>query len=316
MNIKAQNKKFLKLLFVVKKVAEALSRRIKHNRRGRPRKFNLFQIIACLVYKVKKGIKSFRELEYRINQDIEFKRAIGIEESPNYSYFAKLLRKIEEKYMQDIREILIAEIEPDISIAIVDSTPLRSAKNDSEAKIDIHITIGFFRGYKLHLLCAGKEEVIPLFWILTGANEHDSRQEELLYRAWGFGCEIVLADAGYDCSRWFNIANELKVKFVAGINKRNMKDKNNVSNSFRSKNIRFLETEEGKKLYRHRTKIERLFSKLKGEYNLENVRLKGFRNYKRYIDWILITFLFEQPLRKLEGKKFSSAYEETINNFV
>jgi len=86
-----------------------------------------------------------------------------MEESPNYSYFAKLLRKIEEKYMQDIREILIAEIEPDISIAIVDSTPLRSAKNDSEAKIDIHITIGFFRGYKLHLLCAGKEEVIPLF---------------------------------------------------------------------------------------------------------------------------------------------------------
>ena len=70
MNIKAQNKKFLKLLFVVKKVAEALSRRIKHNRRGRSRKFNLFQIIACLVYKVKKGIKSFRELEYRINQDI------------------------------------------------------------------------------------------------------------------------------------------------------------------------------------------------------------------------------------------------------
>jgi len=127
--------------------------------------------------------------------------------------------------------------------------------------------------------------------------------------AWGFGCEIVLADAGYDCSRWFNIANELKVKFVAGINKRNMKDKNNVKNVFRRNNIRFLETEEGKKLYKHRTKIERLFSKLKGEYNLENVRLRGFKNYKRYIDWILITFLFEQLLRKVEGKKFSFAYE-------
>lgn len=51
MNIKAQNKKFLKLLFVVKKVTEVLSRRIKHNRRGRPRKFNLFQKIACLVFR-------------------------------------------------------------------------------------------------------------------------------------------------------------------------------------------------------------------------------------------------------------------------
>jgi len=88
-----------------------------------------------------------------------------------------------------------------------------------------------------------------------------------------------------------------------------MKDKNNVKNVFRRNNIRFLETEEGKKLYKHRTKIERLFSKLKGEYNLENVRLRGFKNYKRYIDWILITFLFEQLLRKVEGKKFSFAYE-------
>jgi len=96
MNIKARNKKFLKLLFVVKKVAEALTRRIKHHRRGRPRKFNLFQIIACLVYKVKKGIKSFRELEYRINQDTEFKQVVGIEESPDYSYFAKLSRKIKK----------------------------------------------------------------------------------------------------------------------------------------------------------------------------------------------------------------------------
>ena len=102
-----------------------------------------------------------------------------------FNSLAKLSRKIEEEYMQDIREILIAEIEPDIGIAIVDSTPLRSAKNDSEAKIGIHITIGFYRGYKLHLLCTGKEEVIPLFWILTGANEHDSRQEELLARSMG-----------------------------------------------------------------------------------------------------------------------------------
>ncbi|BCS80190.1 hypothetical protein CaldiYA01_01500 [Caldicellulosiruptor diazotrophicus] len=46
MNIKSQNEKFSKLLFVIKKVTEVLSRKIKQNRRGRPRKFNLFQIIA------------------------------------------------------------------------------------------------------------------------------------------------------------------------------------------------------------------------------------------------------------------------------
>ena len=62
--------------------------------------------------------------------------------------------------MQDIKDILIAEINPDASITIVDSTPLRSSKQDKEAKIGIHVTIGFYKGYKLDLLCTGKEEVL------------------------------------------------------------------------------------------------------------------------------------------------------------
>ena len=134
--------------------------------------------------------------------------------------------------------------------------------------------------------------------------------------AWGFGCEIVLADAGYDCNRWFNIANELKVKFVAGINKRNMKNKNNVKNVFRRNNIRFLETEEGKKLYKHRTKIERLFSKLKGEYNLENVRLKGFKNYKTTEIYTLSLHdalpIYKKPL-KIKGLIFFTSPKMTSN---
>nr|WP_237698962.1 transposase [Caldicellulosiruptor obsidiansis] len=181
--IKAQNEKFLKLLCIIKKIAETTVQRRKNSKRGRPRKFSLFQIIACLVYKVKRGIASFRELEYRINQDTEFKKSIGLEKSPDYSYIAKLAAKIEEDLLQAIRDVLIAEINPDVSITIVDSTPLRSSKQDKEAKIGIHVTIGFYKGYKLHLLCTGKEEVLPLFWILTTANKHDSTQEELLVRS-------------------------------------------------------------------------------------------------------------------------------------
>jgi len=37
-------------------------------------------------------------------------------------------------------------------------------------------------------------------------------------------------------------------------------------------------------------KIEKLFSKLKGEYNLENIRLRGFKSYKRHTDWITSNF--------------------------
>ena len=63
-----------------------------------------------------------------------------------------------------------------------------------------------------------------------------------------------------------NIANRLEIKFVAGVNRRNMRNEENVKNRFRAENIKFLGTEEGKKLYKLRMKIEKLFSKLKGEY--------------------------------------------------
>jgi len=43
--------------------------------------------------------------------------------------------------------VLIAEINPDVSITIVDSTPLRSSKGDKEAKIGVHVTIGFYKLY-------------------------------------------------------------------------------------------------------------------------------------------------------------------------
>jgi len=100
--IKAQNEKFLKLLCIIKKIAETAVQRRKNSKRGRPRKFSLFQIIACLVYKVKRGITSLRELEYRINQDTEFKKSIGLEKSPDYSYIARLAAKIEEVLLQAI----------------------------------------------------------------------------------------------------------------------------------------------------------------------------------------------------------------------
>lgn len=44
--IQAQNKKFLKLYYVIKKITEILTEKKKRNRRRRLRKFDLFQIIS------------------------------------------------------------------------------------------------------------------------------------------------------------------------------------------------------------------------------------------------------------------------------
>ncbi|BCS82081.1 hypothetical protein CaldiYA01_20410 [Caldicellulosiruptor diazotrophicus] len=57
--------------------------------------------------------------------------------------------------------------------------------------------MGFYKGYKLHLLATGKDEIIPLAWEFSCANEHDSQKIEFLSRACVYGAKIVLADAGY-----------------------------------------------------------------------------------------------------------------------
>lgn len=299
-------------LMTIEKVIKALGLKIKSSRSKRPKKFKLSHIIACFVYKVKNKINSFRELEYKINEDEEFKKAIGIEKSPDHTYFSKWAKVIEEEYIEGIARILVREIDPQTKVCAIDSTPLRSSRGDKEAEVGVCVSLGFYNGYKLHVLATVESEVIPIVWWLTCANIHDSKVVELLYEAKIFGPEVILADAGYDCAKWFEVSDRLGMKFVAAVNKRNSKDFSNVKNILRIKNMEFLRSEEGQKLYKQRTKIERLFGKLKGEYNLEQVRLRGFRTYKKHVDWIMITYLIEVYIQKIENCKFSFKY--TWNN--
>ena len=46
-----------------------------------------------MVYKVNRGIASFKELEYRINQDTEFKKSIGIEKKSRLFIHSKISSK-------------------------------------------------------------------------------------------------------------------------------------------------------------------------------------------------------------------------------
>jgi len=60
-----------------------------------------------------------------------------------------------------------------------------------------------------------------------------------------FGPEVILADAGYDCAKWFEVSDRLGIKFVAAVNKRNSKDFSNVKNILRIKNILTLSVRRG-----------------------------------------------------------------------
>ena len=59
----------------------------------------------------------------------------------------------------------------------------------------------------------------------------------------------------------------------------------------------------GLKLYKHRLKIEQLFSVLKGLYNLENPRLYGQSRYEHHIKWALLSYLIDEFNKKTSRNK-------------
>lgn len=89
-NIKPQKRIFLKISKAIEKVIGLLRIPENSSKRGRPRKFTLCQIVACFVYKVINRITSFRELEYKINEDTEFKRMIGAEKESRLLIFFEM----------------------------------------------------------------------------------------------------------------------------------------------------------------------------------------------------------------------------------
>ncbi|WP_148222761.1 hypothetical protein [Caldicellulosiruptor kronotskyensis] len=60
-------------------------------------------------------------------------------------------------------------------------------------------------------------------WEFACANEHDNQKIELLSRAWIYGAKVLIEDAGNDSEKWFKSVQELEIKFVVKIDKRNMK---------------------------------------------------------------------------------------------
>ncbi len=78
--------------------------------------------------------------------------------------------------------------------------------------------------------------------------------------------------------------------------------------NLRSKEYGFFEDRGRQEVVQKKNNDRKVFSKLKGKYKLENMRLRGFRVYKRHVEWILITYLFEEFVKKLEKREFTLAY--------
>lgn len=270
--------------------------------KGRPRKYSDQQMVACMLYGVKNSIFSLRELEYRIKQDYIFKSIIQLNEVPDYSTFSLRAKSLEQHLYYGIYAMFVELIDPETRLCAIDGTALRSSKYDSEAKSGKGTRLGYFKGYKFHCIATVTDIIIPLVFDLTTANVYDNQVSNLLYEAKIYNPFLILADAAYDSSEWFEIASDLEFNLLTDINMRKAKSIESFADK-RYENALFMQSPIGLKLYKNRLKIEQLFSTLKGLYNLENPRLYGQARYERHIKWVLLAYLVDDFNKKQQGIK-------------
>jgi len=174
--------------------------------KGRPRKYSDQQMIACLIYQVNHSIFGFRELEWRIQQDVVFQKIIGLSSVPDFSTFSLRTKQLEKSIYFGIFNMLVVMIDPSFRICAIDSTALRSSRYDSEAGYGHGSRLGGFKGYKLHLVASADDKMIPLVFEMTTANRYDNQSISLLLEAKAFNPFLILRDAAYDDQEWFQKA--------------------------------------------------------------------------------------------------------------
>lgn len=275
----------------------------KSKTKGRPKKYSDKQIVACMIYGAQNSIFSLRELEYKIKQDIVFRHIINLNTVPDYSTFSLRAAALEKHIYYAIYAIFIEFIDPSVRICAIDGTALRSSKYDSEAKCGRGTRLGNYKGYKLHCAASVTDTVVPLSFCLTTANVYDNQVSDLLYEVKIYNPFVILADAAYDDTSWFEIAKDLSINLLTDINMRRSKSIESFTNDLRYRNALFLESPIGSSLYKQRIKIEQLFSVLKGLYNLENPRLYGKNRYERHIKWVLLAYLIDEFNKMKNGIK-------------
>ena len=219
-------------------------------------------------------IYCLRELKWSFKNDILSTNIIGLSDIPDHSTFYIRLKEIESTIFYQIYKMLVLLLKSNIRISSIDSTALRSSRFDSQAKSGKSTRLGWYKGYKLHLVTSF--DLVPLALEFTTANVYDS-------------------------VKLFKLCEKMSINLITDINLSKAKSYSSIKNEYRVKNLLYLQSPIGQNIYKKRLSIERLFSILKMSYGLENPRLYGFNKYKSRVMWAILLYLVEKLLDKEKG---------------
>jgi hypothetical protein len=157
--------------------------------------------------------------------------------------------------------------------------------------------LGWYYGYKLHAIVS--EDLVPLVWDLSPANFYDNQFCHIMKGLSFWKPFFLLGDAAYDDKTLFALAKENGFRLVTKVNKRRAKTPEDLKNAVRKNNWYLIEGL-GKSLLKKRAGIERLYSLLKVNYGLEQLRLFGIYRYYSHVLWVIMVYLLDclQNMRK------------------
>ena len=273
----------------------------KTNSLGRPRKYSLEKILALIIFQARSSNLSFRKIVNSLKDDILSLEILGFEAVPDFTVIFKSYVKYLKKNMNIYLQRIGSQINKNVNTFYLDSSSLVTSKLDKEARFGKSTRLGWYSGFKLHLICDSKG--IPISFDITTANIHDSRCESLIESLSRIkpGADII-GDKGYDVSRLLKYSKDLNVNLICPLNKRKAKtiELERIKDPLRRYNYTYLLSKEGKKRYAKRWEIERLFGNLKENYSIDNHRVRGLSRKFFNVGLKILLFTIEKAIAVLK----------------
>lgn len=273
---------------------------------GRPPR-NPLGVFKAYIVKHLLGIRTLRELERRLWSDERLRTICDLEpEEPAYgrSVLSRFPKRVGsgrlQRILSDMRRRLIELGVVKGETAAMDGSFIKAHSSinmktrlpvsDKDARVG-KSSHGYGLGYTLHLTVDTKSE-LPITYTVTPANVRETRvARSILYRAkrtLGHSIRSLVADRGYSSDPLRAYARSLRIEPIIPYTNKQRKGLKGVLRI--DKQLKPHGPTRLKRIYRKRSSIERVFSRLE-ELGIDKPKVRRIRNVTMHVQLCLITML-------------------------
>ena len=279
---------------------------------------NPLGVFKAYVAKHLLGIRTLRELERKLWTDERLRNICDLE-ADEASYGRSVLSRFPkrvgisrlQRILQGIRRTLVSRGVVKGEIAALDGSFIKAYSSinmktrlpvsDKDARVG-KSSHGYGLGYTLHLTVDTKSE-LPITYTVTPANVKETRvARSILHRAKRIlerRIRRLVADRGYSSDPLRAYARSIRVEPIIPYTNRQRPGLRGVLRI--DKHLKPHGPTRLKRIYRKRSSIERVFSRLE-ELSFDKPRVRGIRNVTMHVQLCIITMLLNALVTHNAGK--------------